>query len=142
MSPVPAPGLLWPALAMVALTFAVWVRMYVVRFAAMRRERIRPQDVATSAMAASRLLDTRASDNFRNLFELPVLFYVALLAATLLHLADGTILALAWTYVALRVLHSVLHCGPNLVVPRFAAHAASSLVLWAIWGVIALRLFA
>ncbi|MGH8482734.1 MAG: MAPEG family protein, partial [Nevskiaceae bacterium] len=69
--------ILLPALAMVALTFLVWCRMYVVRIAQTRREGIPAQAVATSAQAALLLTDTRASDNFRNLFELPVLFYLA-----------------------------------------------------------------
>ena len=58
-----------PALAMVILTFVVWLRMYFMRVAQMRRERIHPQAVATSARAVELLTDSRAADNFRNLFE-------------------------------------------------------------------------
>src|SRR5690606_29070443 len=57
-----------PAFAMVALTLVVWFRMYTTRVAQMKRERIHPQSVATSAQAAARLTDSRAADNFRNLF--------------------------------------------------------------------------
>src|SRR6185312_859904 len=71
----------WPAVAMVALTIVVWLRMYFMRIAQMQRERIHPQAVATSALAAAKLTDSRAADNFRNLFELPVLFYLALVVA-------------------------------------------------------------
>ena len=75
--------ILLPALVMVFLTFVVWCRMYVVRIGQIRRERIPPQAVATSVQAAARLTDTRASDNFRNLFELPVLFYLAVVVIAL-----------------------------------------------------------
>ena len=72
-----------PALAMVALTIAVWLRMFFTRVGEMKRERIQLQAVALSAQAAARFSDTRAADNFRNLFELPVLFYLAVVVAVL-----------------------------------------------------------
>ena len=79
-----APHLIFlPALAMAALCFVVWWRMYFMRIGEMKRERIHPQAVALSAQAAARLTDSRAADNFRNLFELPVLFYLALVVAAL-----------------------------------------------------------
>src|SRR6266700_3716939 len=108
--------LYWPALAMVALTFVVWMRMYSARMREMRRERIHPQAIATSAQAAARLTDTRAADNFRNLFELPVLFYLALVVAAQTAQVTATTLVLAWAFVALRVLHSAIHCSYNRVI--------------------------
>jgi hypothetical protein len=140
VNPAAAADVLLPALAMVALTFVVWIRMYVVRLGAMRRERVSPQQVATSAMAAARLKDTRASDNFRNLFELPVLFYLALVAMGMLGLASPALLGLAWAYVALRVVHSAIHCSSNRVIYRFPVHVASTLVLWLLWLLVALRM--
>ncbi len=130
----------WPAVAMVALTFAVWCRMYVVRIGQMRRERIHPQSVATSAQAAARLTDSRAADNFRNLFELPVLFYLALAVAAHLRPADAAVLGLAWLFVALRIAHSGIQCTYNKVMHRFYVYAAGGLALWALWARIAVRL--
>lgn len=131
---------LLPAFAMVALTFAVWIRMYFSRIGEMRRERIHPQSVATSAQMAGRLKDTRAADNFRNLFELPVLFYLALVVAALTGQAGTAVLALAWSFVALRVLHSAIHCSYNKVMHRFQAYVAGGVVLWALWAVLAVGL--
>ncbi len=131
---------LLPAFAMVALTFAVWIRMYFSRIGEMRRERIHPQSVATSAQMAGRLKDTRAADNFRNLFELPVLFYLALVVAALTGQAGTAVLALAWSFVALRVLHSAIHCSYNKVMHRFQAYVAGGIVLWALWAVLAVSL--
>ena len=65
----------WPMLAQALLTAVVWVRMYVVRVAEMRRRGIRPQSIATSRAISSALEDTAPADNFRNLFEVPVLFF-------------------------------------------------------------------
>lgn len=126
-----------PALAMVALTIGVWLRMFVTRVGEMKRERIHPQAVATSAMAAARLTDTRAADNFRNLFELPVLFYLALVVAALTAQVNMATLSLAWAFVALRIAHSAIHCGYNKVMHRFYAYLLSGLALWALWGVLA-----
>lgn len=129
-----------PAVAMVALTIVVWFRMYFVRVAEMRRERIHPQSVALSAQAGQRFQDTRASDNFRNLFELPVLFYLALVVAALAGQGGPLVLGLAWLFVALRVLHSAIHCTYNKVMHRFQAYAAGGIVLWILWAVLAVGL--
>jgi hypothetical protein len=129
-----------PALAMVALTFVVWWRMYFARVGQMKRERIHPQKVATSAQANALLTDSRAADNFRNLFELPVLFYLALVVADRLEMVDGISLSLAWGFVFLRVVHSVVHVTYNKVMHRFAAYVAGGMVLWLLWGYLAVGL--
>ena len=129
-----------PALAMVTLTIVVWLRMYATRIGEMKRERIHPQSVATSAQMAARLSDTRAADNFRNLFELPVLFYLALVVAAMTAQSGTAVLALAWTFVALRVLHSWIHCTYNKVMHRFKAYVAGGMVLWLLWIVLAIGL--
>ena len=126
-----------PAVAMVVLTIAVWWRMYVTRIGQMKRERIHPQSVATSAQAAAKLTDSCAADNFRNLFELPVLFYLALVVAAQAGLASMTVLVLAWLFVVLRVLHSWIQCTYNKVMHRFKVYVAGGMVLWALWGVLA-----
>jgi antitoxin CptB len=69
--------ILMPALAMVALTFVVLGVMFRRRVVQMKRERIHPQAVATSSQVAGLLTDSGPADNFRNLFETPVLFYLA-----------------------------------------------------------------
>lgn len=130
----------WPAVAMVALTFVVWLRMYFRRIAQMKRERIHPQAVATSAQAAARLTESAAADNFRNLFELPVLFYLALVVAAQTGQVTLPTLALAWLFVALRLVHSVIHCTYNKVIHRFYAYVAGGTALWALWGVLAVGL--
>lgn len=131
-----------PALAMAALTFLVWWRMYFMRIGQMQRERIHPQSVATSAAAAARLTDSRAADNFRNLFELPVLFYLALVVAALTAQTGPLVLALAWLFVVLRVLHSAIHCTYNKVLHRFYAYVAGGMVLWVLWGALGYGLLA
>ena len=124
-----------PVFAMVALTLVVWLRMYTTRIAQMKRERIHPQAVATSAQAAARLTDSRAADNFRNLFELPVLFYLALVVAAIAGLVDRR---RRWRWPGcsslLRVVHSAIQCSYNKVMHRFQAYFAGGVVLWVLWA--------
>ncbi|MCX7555739.1 MAPEG family protein [Xanthomonadaceae bacterium JHOS43] len=126
--------MVWPLLSMAALTCLVWLRLYQVRLAEMSRRRIDPQALASAADVGRLLADVRASDNFRNLFELPVLFYAAVLLAIQLGVDDSASLILAWCFVAGRVAHSVVHCTYNRVMHRFATYALSTLCLWALCG--------
>jgi hypothetical protein len=129
-----------PALAMAALTLVVWWRMFFTRIGQMKRERIHPQAVATSAQAAARLTDSRAADNFRNLFELPVLFYLALVVAALTSQVTILTLSLAWAFVAMRTVHSAIQCSYNKVMHRFRAYVAGAIALWTLWAVIGVGL--
>jgi hypothetical protein len=129
-----------PALAMVALTFIVWWRMFFTRIGQMKRERIHPQAVATSAQATARLTDSRAADNFRNLFELPVLFYLALVVAALTAQVTILTMSLAWAFVVMRIVHSAIQCSYNKVMHRFRAYVAGGLLLWTLWLVIGVGL--
>ena len=134
-------AILWPLLAQVLLTAAVWVSLYVARLGEMRRRGIDPQQVATSRLATGVLDNVAAADNFRNLFEVPVLFYALVPLLVIAHAVTGAELALAWAFVALRALHSAIHIGYNRVVHRFAAYAASTLCLFAMWGLFAAGLW-
>ena len=129
-----------PALAMVALTAIVWWRMFFTRIGQMKRERIHPQAVATSAQATARLTDSRAADNFRNLFELPVLFYLALVVAALTAQVTILTMSLAWAFVVMRIVHSAIQCSYNKVMHRFRAYVAGGLLLWTLWLVIGVGL--
>jgi len=127
--------LLIPLLALVFLTFLVWVFMYVTRLAEIKRKAIDPQSLDTRVHGQALLTDSPAqADNLKNLFELPVLFYVAVLLALVLMIQDQLLVQLAWSYVALRYVHSLVHCTYNRVMHRFIAYAASCLVLMFMWA--------
>jgi hypothetical protein len=68
-----------------------------------------------------------------NLLELPLLFYVASLMFYVAGRVDGTVLAIAWTYVALRVVHSAIQLTYNRVMHRLIPFAISNIVLLAYW---------
>ena len=106
---------------MVGLTFVVGLRMFRVRVGEMMARRIDPQSVALSAQRERRLEDSRASDNFNHLFELPVL---------------------AWLFVLTRIAHSIIQCSYNRVMHRFAVFLAGFFLLVAMWAMYALAFIA
>jgi hypothetical protein len=134
------PDLLLPCVAMVALTALVWVRLYVVRIGEMRANRISAQSLATSQQAADRLQRVNAADNFRNLFEVPVLFYALCLALPAASAVSSGFIAGAWLYVTLRGLHSLIHCTYNKVLHRFLVYVASTLLLFGMWAALGVKL--
>lgn len=132
--------ILFPMIAMVFLTIFVAVRMYSHRVGFMKKNKIHPQKVQSRAQALEQLTDTRASDNFLNLFEMPVLFYVACITIYVTNTTSLLLVALAWAYVAFRTTHSIIHCSYNTVMHRFAAFILSAIVLLFIWIIIANQL--
>jgi len=126
--------LLIPLLAHVALTFVVMVIMYRKRVAEMKSKRIHPQRIKTRSGTHGGLTDSEsAANNYANLFEAPVLFYLAILVTLMLMVQDSIIVALAWVYVASRYVHSFIHVTYNRVMHRFWMFVFSSLVLLAMW---------
>lgn len=126
------------AIAQVVLTFIVWIVLFYRRVGELRRRRIHPQKIATSKQSAAIMEDVRASDNFKHLFEMPVLFYFLCALAVATQATSFVLMALAWMYVGLRYLHSYIQCGKNEVMPRFYVFTASSLTLLGMWVVFAL----
>jgi hypothetical protein len=122
-----------PCVALVGLTALVWVKLYADRLGEMRARRIDPQELATTRAAAGRLERSAAADNFRNLFEVPVLFYLLCIALAVTGASTPAFVAAAWGYVVLRALHSLIHVTYNRVVHRFLVYVASTLLLFGMW---------
>src|SRR5687768_7687062 len=128
-------SILLPAVAMAALTGFVWLRMGSDRLREMRERKIHPQKVATSKQAAENFQNVQSADHFRNLFEVPVLFYVLCGYLAITNLTSIVLLACAWGFVFLRALHTYIHLTHNTVVRRFQAFVASTIVLYVMWGI-------
>jgi len=119
-----------PVLALIGWTFVMWVWLYATRIPALRAARV--DLVAVSRMGAKLELPpevSRVADNYNHLHEQPTLFYALALAAQLASAVDGASVALAWGYVGLRVLHSLVQATRNVIIVRFSVFATASLVL-------------
>jgi hypothetical protein len=130
-----------PVLAMFALTFLVWVYMYIRRIGFIVRTELSPGELAIPGTLArlSPAAVTNPSDNFKNLFEIPVLFYVLALWLAITHQVDATYVYAAWVFVMFRVLHSVVHCSVNIVMLRFYLYLIATLAVWFMAGRAALQ---
>jgi len=129
-----------PVAGMVFVTALVWIKLYADRIGEMRAKRIGAQDLATVRDAAARLQNTRAAENFRNLFEVPVLFYAFCIALAVTGGSTPGFLAAAWAYVGLRALHSLIHVTYNRVMHRFLVYVSSTALLFGMWVAFVLRI--
>lgn len=128
---MPSKAILLPVVALVAWTFVVWAWMYATRIPAIRRARMKldPHAPRGEQMASLPAVVRWKADNYNHLMEQPTLFYAIGLTLSLLGRGDGLELTLAWTYVALRVVHSLWQATTNVIEVRFALFFVSSLVL-------------
>ena len=123
-------SLIPPVLALIGWTFVMWVWLYATRIPALRAARV--DLVAVSRTGAKLELPpevSRVADNYNHLHEQPTIFYALALAAQLANAVDGCSVALAWSYVGLRVVHSLVQATRNVIIVRFFVFAAASLVL-------------
>jgi hypothetical protein len=125
--------MLTPMLALILWTFVIWFWMYATRIPAMRAARIDPAKIKQkSELDPLPVQVKQIADNYNHLHEQPTVFYALVIYTHLAGQADSTNVALAWTYVGLRVAHSLVQCTVNFVPVRFLVFACSSLVLMAI----------
>lgn len=126
--------ILEPLLAMVCLTFLVWFYLFARRIPEILRKQIPIRDLMDREKAHALMPDSAAaSNNLKNLFEMPVLFYAAVLLSLVLMIQDTLLVWLSWGFVAFRAAHSFIHCSYNDVNHRFAVYAISCLLLLLLW---------
>ena len=125
-----------PFFSMIALTIVVWVYMYARRIPFIIRGNLTPKQLSPVEFARlSPPAVANPSDNLKNLFELPTVFYVMVLCVYVTNHVDTMYVWAAWLFVGFRILHSAVHCTFNFVPLRFWLYAAGSLLL----GFIAVR---
>lgn len=131
-----------PFFALMLLTIIVWFYMYVRRIPFIQNSKLAPEQLtAFELMRISPPSIANPSDNLKNLFELPVLFYGLCLYLFVTINVDQLFLIAAWLFVGFRILHSLVHCTANILMLRFALYCISAfilgfMVLRAAWGVL------
>ena len=128
-------SILTPVLALVVLSLIVWIWMYATRIPAMRLAGLKPQEVRFPA-ALQQLPDVarQVADNYNHLMEQPTIFYALVFYIVLAGHSDQLRIYLAWAYVALRVIHSIIQGTVNVVAVRFSVFTLSTLVLMLMAG--------
>jgi hypothetical protein len=125
-------SLLTPVLALIVLSLVVFVWMYATRIPAMQKARINPQDARFPGSLDSLPDGTRqVANNYNHLMEQPTIFYAMVFYLYLTGQGDQVYIWLAWAYVVLRVVHTLIQCTVNRVPLRFTVFTLSTLVLMA-----------
>ena len=124
-------SILYPVFAMLALTLGVGMRMGYARYTAVSKNKVDPHyyELYQGEEPPELRVLTR---HYVNLLEIPPLFYVVCIIAFSTGQTGTLPLALAWAYVALRLVHSYIHLGSNVVLNRFKVFVLSMLVLMAL----------
>ena len=126
--------ILQPAIALVLWTFVMWAWLYATRIPAIRAAN-RPMDPAMTAADLNAMIAPRVrwkADNYNHLHEQPTLFYAVALMLAVAGAGQGLNLWLAWTYVAIRVVHSLIQALGNVILVRFGVFMVGSVVLLAL----------
>jgi hypothetical protein len=123
-----------PVIALVLWTLVMCAWLYATRIPAIVRGKIVfDQTQPAAAFHAQLPASVRwKADNYDHLLQQPTLFYAVALVLGLTGADDGLNIALAWLYVALRVVHSLVQATVNVIMIRFAVFAVATLVLLAL----------
>jgi hypothetical protein len=120
-----------PFFAMILLTFIVWVYMYIRRIRFITRRQLTPEELQPIAFAQlSPPSVYNPSDNLKNLFEIPIIFYGLILCLFVTKQVDTVYVTAAWGFVLCRAMHSAVHCTVNIVMLRFYLYLGSTIVIW------------
>ncbi|WP_100644434.1 MAPEG family protein [Alteromonas facilis] len=124
-------SIIQPVIAMGLLTFLIALYMMITRVGAMSALKIHPQKGQDTSQLKALLPAevTRISNNYNHLFEQPTLFYATALAIAVLAQVDAIYVGLAWSYVIVRSLHSLVQITIDKVLLRFALFCLSWLLL-------------
>lgn len=116
-----------PFFATIFLTLLVYVR----RISFIRSNNFSEKELSPTVFAQlSPPAVANPSDNLKNLFEIPVLFYAIVLYLFVTQQVDTTYVTAAWIFVVFRALHSVVHCTFNLIMLRFYLYLIATLAVW------------
>ena len=135
-------SILLPVMALVGWTLLVLLLVPYRRFQAGFRGIVTMEDFKHGESAKVPGSVGIPNRNYMNLLEAPLLFYAVCFTCFMAQQTDSSALLIAWIYVGLRVVHSLIHLSYNNVAHRLIAFAASNVVLAVLWGKLALKLAA
>jgi len=138
-------AILQPVVALTAWTMVMWFWLYGTRIPALSAAKVDPDDlVHDTTKGLDQILPPQVqwkAHNYNHLHEAPTVFYAVSIVLAIIGKGDGLAAQLAWVYVALRVLHSLIQATVNKVKLRFLIFALSSFVLMAIVALAIMQLF-
>lgn len=133
-----------PVLALIAWSMVMLLWLYATRIPAMQKAGVDPQEAADTKSDWKKKVPAGANypaDNYNHLMEQPTVFYALMLFAAATGGQSSLLNMLAWGYVGLRIVHSLIQATFNRVMVRFAFFFISSLVLIAMTVLEVMRVF-
>jgi hypothetical protein len=127
-------ALLVPSIAMALMTLVVLLTLGLRRFAAVRSRTVSVKYYTTYTEGAEPDALRRHTRHAQNHFEVPPLFHLVVIVTFLVGRVDALTLAVAWFFVASRLVHSVIHLGYNNVTHRFLVFGLGVLSMLFLWG--------
>lgn len=135
-------AILFPMFVLAGWTACVLLMIPFARVRAVRQGQAKPGDFKYGESASVPPSVSLPNRNYMNLLELPMLFYVVCLLIFVTGGTSASTVAVAWAFVALRLVHSAIHLTYNHVLHRLAAFALSNVTLIVLWVLAALPLMA
>ena len=126
-------AIIYPMFALVVLTFIVGFSTGICRFISAKNGDVDPKYFKLLSGYAPPDYIVKLGRNFSNLFEVPVLFYTLGIIVLALEINNQLMLGLAWAFVILRVIHSIIHITYNNPIHRFLAFLLSSSIVLIMW---------
>lgn len=125
-------ALLGPVIALVIWSMVMWLWMYATRLPAILAQKMKmdPEAPRGEQMATLPAPVRWKADNYNHLMEQPTIFYAIVLALAMMGSTSGLALTLAWAYVGLRVVHSLVQALANKIELRFALFVLSNIPLF------------
>lgn len=125
--------IIYPVFSLVMLTFFMALATGISRLISVRRREVNHKYFILMTGDTPPDYVQKIGRNFANLLETPILFYLLATLVIALKIESTLILNLAWLYVALRLLHTLIHISYNYVIHRFMVFVSSMLTLLAMW---------
>ncbi len=129
-------NIVYPLYGMVILTICLWTLVVFVRFREVSTGNLKIEFFELYDGTGAPPDVTKTTRHLSNLFEMPILFYVACLTAFLLELDSVLLIYLGWGYVVLRCIHAFIHLTYNKVFHRLAAFMLGNFLVIAMWVII------
>ena len=137
--------ILKPVIVLAGWTMVMWLWMYITRLPAMSAAKIDSKNlVGGTGQTLDAVLPAKTqwiAHNYNHLHEAPTVFYAVALVLAIIGEGDGFNASIAWAYVGLRIVHSLVQVISNRVIVRFGLFVLSSIALMMLIAHAALALF-
>ena len=130
---MPDSAIIYPAVALVLWTMSISLLLVTIRFRLVRTHQVSPKYFKLNSGAKMPGYHTRIEQNYANLFEFPTLFYALIAVLLASGMVDDVFIWMAWTYVVLRFVHSLIHTTYNHIIHRLIIFGTSCFLVVAMW---------